>query len=446
MRPERATDLPRVHCGSFEAEQFWRPDGLVKLPGLPDPAGWRMVSAMDELLFAFCREGDTLLTRSPMNAAHLQYLAELGFAFRHNRLPLDESGANPHLSVPELLAGTGRSTLAECMPGEGILEPFAVIPGTEEAARALGLSCPMPPMETITRVNTKMYSAEMRERLGLRNPAVTVRSSGELAAAGRALLAEGPFLIKDNFGVSGQGNLLIDSEGVLDRITAHTAGQEKKGRRTEYVLETLLPKAYDFSCQFHVGEDGSVRILSVQRLANSEFAYEESYTPEPHFLQELEEQGYFGLMESIGRELHRDGYFGHVCIDSMGLVDGELAPLVEINARKSMSLIKHGLDRFLQEAGLQGNLRSCTLPSLPPGLAFEDLLAALDREGVLYRPGRDGGVLPLTANTLTVNRSADHPFKGRLYICSAGRDREHGRGFTERLFRLLETQSLEFTR
>lgn len=192
-----------------------------------------------------------------------------------------------------------------------------------------------------------------------------------------------------------------------------------------------------------IAEDGAYQLISVQRLANDEFAYQESYTPEPEFLQMLEGKGYFDLMERIAKGLYSDGYYGHVCVDSMQLRNGDLIPLIEINARKSMSLIKNQVDRFLTPQDLQGNLRYYSVTTTNAELQFEDLLAAMEDSDLLYRPGKDAGIIPLTANTLTINRKADKPYKGRLYVSMAGRHGQVRQELHQKLSGLLSSFSLQ---
>lgn len=91
-------------------------------------------------------------------------------------------------------------------------------------------------------------------------------------------------------------------------------------------------------------------------------------------------------MHSIGRELYADGYFGDVCVDSMLLRDGSLAPLVEINARKSMSLIKHNVDRQLKQEGMHTCLLQVPLATMGE-VHYADLLGRLEREGILFSLG-----------------------------------------------------------
>ncbi|WP_248925700.1 ATP-grasp domain-containing protein [Paenibacillus hamazuiensis] len=405
--------------GTFDAETLWRDEVLAKLPAVPDPQSRRIVHAMDELLFLFCRKGDALLTRYRMDPAHVDYLRGLGFDFTTNEWNLDDhqdsSGAFEPNVFKRLLASSSSQSIHQFLQEKYTIDAFAVLDGMDELCSRFALQSRAPEMDTIRNVNSKLYSTRLKDRLGLPNVSRIVTSHRELQEIGEEMLMTGPLLIKDTFGVSGKGNLLVQTEGVLERIASYIAGQERQGKAVLFILEPLLAKENDFSCQFYVDEDGDYRFISVQQVVNSDFAYQGSVSASPAFLEKLEQAGYFRLMRETARCLHESGYFGHVCVDSMELKDGSLVPIVEINARKSMSLIKNQLDRYLAERSLTGNLTYLSLVC-PGELPFVHLLAALEREHLLYRPERDGGVFPLSANTFGVNQREGKRSKARLYV------------------------------
>lgn len=411
-----------IHCASFDAERFWKDPEQSKLPALPDKEAGRIVDCMDELLFVFTKPGDVLLTRTRMQPAHRQYLRMLGFQFVSNDVDLgveQDGGKSIFQLMAEYEYGAYLQTLCR---SAATLEPFAITPCTQEAASKHGWLFEGPPISVIRQVNAKRYSTQMKDRLGLKNVSVIVEDSASLEQVGREFIQSGAFLIKDDFGVSGTGNLLIDSIHALERITSYIRGQEQKGRRTFFILEPFLDKEVDFSCQFHIKRDGSYQLLSVQKLANAQFSYQESSTPDPAFRSMLEKERYFEWMEQVAKLLHQDGYFGHVCIDSMLLKDGSLVPIVEINARKSMSLIKHQMDEYAAKLSL-GNSQTYYAFS-HTGNTFEALLQRMEEERLLFHPDRGAGVIPMTANTVERNWRPDRPFRGRLYASLVGSTEE----------------------
>ncbi|OKP97033.1 hypothetical protein [Paenibacillus sp. P46E] len=420
-----------VHCGSLESERYWREEDLAALPSVPDAKALAIVQAMDEMLFVFCRSGDILLTRQGMDKAQYDYLQSLDYSFRTNRNPLtlgvEESGtAQNALNVFELLGRLDPGQeLGSLIPEGWFLEPFAVLPGTHEAVRRYKLLPVIPDEQIVRKVNTKTYSAAMRDRLLLPNIALVVHSTEELLQSGQALLEKGAFLIKDEYGVSGKGNQLVDSERVLRRIAGYLESSRNQDKRIKFVLEPLLDRETDFSCQFHIDPEGRISILSVQQLVNHGFAFGESHSPEPSLLDRLDREGYWETMHSIGRELYADGYFGDVCVDSMLLRDGSLAPLVEINARKSMSLIKHNVDRHLKQEGMHTCLIQVPLATLGE-VHYEELLGRLAQEDVLFSLEEGEGVIPLTSGTLQPPASSRSTgsAKGKLYAALAYRNED----------------------
>jgi hypothetical protein len=424
----------RIYCGTFESEIHWRDPALAKLPFIPDPATSRMVETMDEMLFAFCDAGDRVVTARPMNEAHVEYLHEVGFQFSCNRFSLHGDDAEGSVgdgrpqNVFELMKC--RSSLVDLtsyLEDGGRMEPFAVLSGTVEAACQYGLHGRFPPLEVIRSVNRKSYSLDMRERLGIPNVSAVVYDVPSLLEAGAKLLQDGPFLIKDDYGVSGKGNQLVNSDGTLKTIARHLTRQAARNLEVRFVLEPYLKKQTDFSCQFRVEESGAITMISVQHLLNNGLAFGTSCSASETLLEKLERSGYFTLMARVGAELHMDGYHGDVCVDSMLLTDGELCPLVEINARKSMSLIKHSVDCHLAKAGVRGCLTSVAAVN-ERNPSFSGFLEQLKARGILFDGRGDLGVLPLTAGTVFGDASTKNsvPMRGKLYlaaVCSGEQQR-----------------------
>ncbi|WP_405115308.1 hypothetical protein MHH28_12440 [Paenibacillus sp. FSL K6-1217] len=429
-----------VHCGSLESERYWREEDLAALPAVPDVKALAIVQAMDELLFVFCGSRDTLLTRQGMDKSQYDYLHSLGYSFRTNMHPLslgaEEAGAAENaLNVFELLGRLSPGQEPDSLiPEGGLLEPFAVLPGTHEVIRRYKLLPVLPDEQIVRSVNTKTYSAAMRERLLLPNIAIVVRSTEELLQSGQALLEKGAFLIKDEYGVSGKGNQLVDSERTLRRMAGYLESSRNQDKRIQFVLEPLLDRETDFSCQFHIDPEGQISILSVQQLVNNGFAFGESHSPEPSLLERLDREGYWETMHSIGRELYSDGYYGDVCVDSMLLRDGSIAPLVEINARKSMSLIKHNVDRRLKQEGVHTCLIQIPLAAMGE-VHYGDLLGRLEQEGVLFSLEAGEGVIPLTSRTLQPLRPSrtTGSTKGKLYAALAYRSEDRKNRLTRTL-------------
>jgi hypothetical protein len=422
LRNRAITALKTARLGSFDAETFWRDPGLASLPTLPDHTTRRIVTAMDELLFLGCNVGDLLLTRFPMQAAFVHYLEQIGFAFEHNADPLEsEEIQEPQASIFDILFKDPPAA-CELLTGVSQIAPYAILSGAQEFCQKYSIPFDGPSLATVVKANSKAVSHEMAVELGLKNFGCLVGSSSDLVEQGMCILATRPLLIKDLFGVSGKGSLVVQSESMLKRIGAHLAAQEKKGKRVSLLIEPFLAKKLDFSCQMRIEPDGHVRFLGLQKIHNRQLAYYGSSRLDEEQVGILERGGYFRQMEAFAACLYKDGYWGNVCIDSMQLEDGNVVPVVEINARESMGLLNYHLDQLFAQDRLCSYF-TFLLVGHPGPLDFGKLLGILDQAGLLFTCRSARGILPLSANALTINLNQPSPTpsaypmrKGRFYF------------------------------
>lgn len=386
-----------IHFGTPGAEAFWEEPGLARLPSLPAPLPDDAVPGMDELLLALCEPGDALVTLRPFDPAHAAYLMELGFA-------ADLHACGPE-AAPPVCRALGNGDLswfreaARSIAGIA-LSPWAVTPHTLALHESLGTTppqTPLPPIETVRRVNSKVWSTRLRDRLGLPNPGIVVERADELEGAAARL--GGPVVVKEAQGVSGSGSMAVESPKRLERLATNLRAQEARGRRVSLVVESLFERAFDGSAQLTITRDGQVTLDSIQGMHNRGFAYGASAPPEPALLAALARAGYEETVRAAARELHAEGYFGPVCIDSLVTREGEVFPIVEINARQSMGRINSRLDARFQAWGRRSWLTGERVTAASPAGGAQ-LLAALAERGLLWRPGALAGVVPLGLRSL----------------------------------------------
>lgn len=451
LSSKAAVALRKTVMGTFDPETRWRDALLSMLPRIPDPERDRIVLCMDELLFPLCGPDDILVTRCRIDDALLDYFDKLGVSFHHRSIvDLTSPEAEGALRTEHFASCIFQLASRDGIPGTEADKPYMLVPYavTEEAHEYAGkgiFANPLPDLAVVKRVNSKLYHHRLLEDMGLHTYGMPAMSTEEVEQYGTELLHKGAFLIKDPFGVSGKGNLLIESPSLLKRIVSYLRKQEEAGSQTLFLLEPLLPKAADFSSQWLLEPDGSRQLISVQRMMNRQQNYGGSVTAEAAFVNSLEQKGYFRMLEAALHELYLDGYFGYVCFDSMMLEDGELVPIVEINARMSMGLINAHLDRLLAGWNLKGWLTYLSV-ALPEQFRFEGLLQALEDEQLLFTPLRQSGIMPLSSGTLTVNgspwgRSSGKP-KGRLYVSVIGQTEEIREETLERLKQVLHDLSV----
>jgi hypothetical protein len=376
---------PVVHFGSFDAELAWRPATLATLPSAPFV---RSTMGMDHLLAVAGRADDLLLTTEDRPSALADALARVGLGHR-SRVVSGPDGQ----PVESRLAAMSPGWLPEV---EGwSASAFSVQPATAEALARLGLPTPVPAVDVVARVNSKVWSNEFVLGHGLAGGAVVARTPDEVRGAieqlgGRAAV------IKDPYGVSGRGALRVDTPRTVDTIVRHLTAQTRRGCRVELLVQPLMDVSMDFSSHVEVSPEGDIAWLGMQTVENHRFAYLGSGPVPPGLVERLGDRHRQRVVEVAGA-LAAAGYFGPACIDGMLLDSGDVVPVLEVNARRSMGWLNLRLDGLAQRIGLRSSLRWYLVdPPTGPDWVTQ-LVERLDRAGILLATDR-AGVLPLAVS------------------------------------------------
>ncbi|MBU3103939.1 hypothetical protein [Clostridium gasigenes] len=413
-----------ILIGEFNSEKYWQEEGYAKLPEIPDKNSYNVIHSMDELLFPLAKSKDLLITRYKFNSFLKDYLEKIGFDFLCTNKNIETVETSKDNSIFKTIYDNLNlfSDILPCDVTNMELSPYSIIGYCKELAHSLNLQFNGCDYKTVKEVNSKVYSQKLSEALNLKYFGEVITSHEELK-----LLASNPrfnsgLLIKDPYGVSGKGNMLLNSNALVNRISKYLKSQEDKGLKTLFVVEPFLQKEIDFSCGFNISKGGKFTIISVQKMVNFNFSYLGSITADKDFIDYLYKKNYFSTIENIANKLYDDGYFGDVCIDSMILVNGDIVPIIEINCRKSMGFINYYLDEYLKKYDLKGSLCSLNL-GYKKDLTFEKLFEALDNKELIFYPSSPTGLIPVSSNTLFINRDLDISpkeekiYKGRFYMC-----------------------------
>jgi hypothetical protein len=421
--------------GTFNSENFWKNSNSCVLPSYSDPQSDMIITAMDELQFVFCnRQDDLLITRYPMNVTHKNYLLELGFTFKNNEFSvIDEKSEKDTITEQSLcqliLQKTKNKYLNKLIHDITDFSPFSILPDTHDLCINYQINNIIPSVDVVKKVNSKIFSHMLSKELFINTKGEVVNSADELGYVGRRFLKDTDFIIKDEFGVSGKGNILVKTEKILESIVRYISKQEKKGKETIFLLEPVLNSQSDFSCQFDINPKGELQLMSIQKMQNNGFAFSGIQTAEEDFFRIIDKKEYLKQVELIAKKLYKEGYFGPVCLDSMLLQDGSVVPIIEINARKSMGLINHFLDQFLFQFSQSGSVIFFSL-ILKKTIKFEELIDKMNKKNILFQKNKHAGIIPLSANTLYINQKSTseqgqvQPFKGRFYVSVVDKDGE----------------------
>jgi hypothetical protein len=407
---------PLVLVCNFEAEDFWAKDH-VGLPTVRPSGSPRLVRRTEELGVLLGGPDDFLVLSKDLDPGFRCYAEEVGFALPTVLVPerVDPSRSTTEnvLDSPVLLAAL-RSLSAALLPmGTTVLE--------QKLAEATGLPLAVPTADVFERVNSKVYGRRVAVAVGLRPvPGFECETVAEFLAVldqvGPVVERGGRVVVKDAYG---KGSVVLDAEVVVSGIRKLVTRRAARSGddRLAVVVERLLPEDLHLDYQFTVGRDGGVGLDFVKQVLTDDGVHQGHLGPvelRPRHREELRRAA-----EVIGARLHADGFSGVVGVDAILGQDGVLHPLVEINARLTLSTYQGGVTERLLPEGHSYLARHYPL-RLAARTPFDAVRTAL---GPLL-DDRDGERVVLTC-AATVNADAGHstPFEGRLHAILIAPDR-----------------------
>jgi hypothetical protein len=404
-----SADTPLVFVCNFEAEDHWA-RGHVGLPALATAGLSPIVRSMEELGALLAGADDYLVLSRPLDPGYQAYLERLGFEL-------------PTVIVPECPAGSGTTTdavlgspdtlrrLAELGSAGALLAPMGTTDAEQKLADGAGLPLTVPDAATFERVNSKIYSRRAVERLGLRPvPGDCCETVAEFASVlARAGL---PIVVKDAYGVSGRGLVVLDSPAKAARMLAMV---QRRARRTgdarlSVVVEAWLPKQKDLNYQVTIAWDGAIGLDFVKRAITSDGVHQGHHDPAD--LTRAQRAEIEAAAQAVGRYLRGDGFAGVAGVDAIIGADGTVYPVLEINARFNMSTYQGGVCERFRRPGDLAIARHYPLTLAEP-VSFTDVEALL---GPVLAPGAAGqAVVTCFATVNAAAGPARSQFGGRLY-------------------------------
>ena len=316
---------------------------------------------------------------------------------------------------PPLPVGN-RDRLSRCTPA-----PWG---WNEEAVarfRALGISPHHPPLDVVRRVNARDFCFSIATRRTMGVPGGRMFTDERHLRDHLRRDGSFPCVVKPMHGNSGIGFLVVHSVNDLpDRNDLRNAPRPTG----TVIVEPWLDRMIDMSTGFTLMKDGGMRGLSHHRTFNSANGvfYGIDLTPGDDSLAPWREQLDNAAREAAGA-LHREGYFGHVGIDSFVFKSrhggSELAAMVEINARQTMST----LARCLRERLAPG--RHCRFLLVPSGRyrtieSYDHLRSALKESA--FRPAERKGIFTWTPLRFHYNSAVHPPRRLGFFIAADNAD------------------------
>lgn len=227
-----------------------------------------------------------------------------------------------------------------------IFTPWGWTPSVVALGESLGARLPPVSLETVRRVNSKLWSHALEEELGLAMRGASVAADfAELqeAVARACPRADDKWVIKSPFGFAARERVL--GRGArLEGAQATWAGRQfAKGSRL--IFQPWLARVREYGVTMWIKPGGEINLNGISDLqtngAGTGTGYLLGRPVEAKRAAELE-----CLAQVIGARLFAEGYTGPAGLDALEHTNG-LHPLLEINARYTMGFVALAVERAL---------------------------------------------------------------------------------------------------
>lgn len=239
------------------------------------------------------------------------------------------------------------------------LETWGHSPYWKKWADQHGIPYSMPPWEVVRAVNSKEFSWNESPKL----PRSALLKSREEVEKWMASFGERK-VIKSCFGVSGRGHLHLPSPQLKEFL------EREFSMGLPVIGEPWVERELDFSTQWFIHPDKTIEFLGPTLcINNARGQYVETKVGKIE-IPLLEK--HCEIARPILQKMAHKGFFGNVGIDAMIYGGGNLHPIVEINARKTMGWVALQLHHSTKQtisvsyvASVKGdNLLPCNIPML----------------------------------------------------------------------------------
>ncbi len=282
-------------------------------------------------------------------------------------LPLLYRSSSDGVGITDLpLNGSHCQLLSEEQIPYDQIESWGPSRAVAEWAKKRGLKYEMPPWEIVKKVNSKEFSFEQTKPL----PQAELLYTWDDLKRWVDIL-EGPKVLKNCFGLSGQGHLLLPA--AEEKIKQFVEKEFQAMRPV--IAEPWVARKLDFSTQWVIGKEHSITYVGSTVLqSDSHGRYAGNLIGEEakifgRFLSKLEEHK--ERAQVTLKKMAMLGFFGNVGFDSMIWGDDILHAVVEINARKTMGWIALQIrKRLFPNQTIQVSYTSAnhSAPLLPQGV------------------------------------------------------------------------------
>jgi hypothetical protein len=229
-----------------------------------------------------------------------------------------------------------------------IFTPWGWTPNVFTLGESLGARLPTVSLETVRRVNSKLWSHALEEELGFSMRGARVAADFaqlQKAVASACPRANDKWVIKSPFGFAARERVL--GRGAQIEGAQATWAHRQFAKGVQLIFQPWLERVREYGVTFEIEAHGQIKFNGISDLQTNGAGTGTGYLlgrriDSPERVAELER-----LAEVVGTRLFQEGYTGPAGVDALEHTNG-LHPLLEINARYTMGFVAIAIERALK--------------------------------------------------------------------------------------------------
>ncbi len=388
-------------------EKFWNKDNY----SIKDTKENVIVNHIEEMNLLLTRKQDILILRNKPCETYLSDLEKAGFEIPRILCPGQK---NEEKSIAELVLDDEViiSELTKLGDSNEIryFVPYGVSYLEEQIAHKCHLFLVGSISQINKKINNKVFSRKLAENLGLFiTEGEICNSLQEVEAAYYNLKKRfNKVIIKQPFGASGKGLYIVDSDNGMKSVLLILSRFIRINHETEWIVEGWYDKKADINYQVYVSKTGKVNTFCIKEQMVKNTVYIGSLIPPRISVQTYNKYIEYGNL--IGKELFMMGFNGILGIDSIITVNDIIVPVIEINARFTLSTYISFLENKYPNRLIYSFYEKLQLVD---GMNYEMFQKLLIDKTLMFNRQNNEGVLCYTSETINSDATNNN---GRLFI------------------------------
>lgn len=398
------------------AERYWNNEDFT----IKDVNENQIVNHIEEMNLLLTRKQDLFILRDKPNEKYLIQMQQWKFEIPKIICPKHSEDDDRGISELVLEDKELLSLIKKYVQEHEVvyLVPYAVTKLEEQISKVCNLKLLFSSSEIYKKINSKVYSRGLAEKLGFKvTDGIVCNSIKEVENNAKLMLTKyEKIIIKEPCSSSGKGLFVIKDNEKLKTVLLILKKFSKQNIKPEWIVEQWCEKKKDINYQIYIDSDGNINVFSIKEQIVDGTIYIGSVMP-PRISDKVKQE-YINYGNIVGRELYKNGFRGVVGVDSIIIDSESIIPIIEINARFTLSTYISFLTHKFPNCIMRSFYKKIRLKD---GANYATIVNMLISNNLLFDDFNKKGVLCYVSETL--NPKKDN-CNGRFFAIIIGQNED----------------------